>query len=140
MWPSSAKVAPRMKFPPPTTIANSTPEWQTSTHCCAMFSISDASMPNPPSWHIPSPEIFNNTRLYFGLVSAAFPGFGIGLGVVRVWADFVNRPNLAARRSPDLHVDRRGGHPHNVTHAPPQRPPPRPRRPRRRVPTLRRPG
>src|SRR5579859_4521403 len=64
MWPCSENVAPRMKFPPPTTTASCTPICDTSTHWRAMFSSSEASMPKPFSWQNPSPLILSRTRLY----------------------------------------------------------------------------
>src|SRR3989442_7373703 len=64
--PSVAAVTPRKMWPPPTTMAISTPSLWTATISSAMLASVSASMPvrRPPIKA--SPESFSRMRLYFG--------------------------------------------------------------------------
>src|SRR5690349_12892055 len=76
--PAAARSIPRITFPPPTTIASSTPERWTSASSSESDSMRSWSMPKSCSPESASPESFSRTR--WNRVPA---GAGVGLAAMR---------------------------------------------------------
>src|SRR6185503_12889190 len=100
--PCSATAAPRMKLPPPMTIATSTPRACTLRISSARYFTYSGEMPNFRSPRSASPESFSRTRWYFGVPFAIAASLGVALAV--------GLPDGEALDAPDRDVlaDRRG--------------------------------
>src|SRR6185503_4939929 len=100
--PCSATAAPRMKLPPPMTIATSTPSACTLPISSARYFTYCGEMPNFRSPRSASPESFSRTRWYFAAPFAIRASLGVGLALGLSDGEALD----AAHR--DVLADRRG--------------------------------